>query len=174
MSAKIKGKSELSKLLSIKTRISDEPNFVACPSGHYRLSSSGLPRFRLIWALFRSVVPLVAVERAHGAFSVRLPASLRQPLLLASCGLFRSFVRLILPLVGSGSVHHVPEMHHFIESAQKNRCLKRSSSGYGSAGALTFRQVTRVGFSVRDGGDVHRPHDGDDVRGVLRNPRAFR
>lgn len=48
-----------------------------------------------------------------------LPASLRRPLLLASCGLFRSFVRLILPLVGSGSVHHVPEMHHFIESAQK-------------------------------------------------------
>ena len=48
-----------------------------------------------------------------------LPASLRQPLLLASCGLFRSFVRLILPLVGSGLVHHVPEMHHFIETAQK-------------------------------------------------------
>ena len=71
MNAKIKGKSELSKLLSIKTRISDEPNFVACPSGHYRLSSSGLPRFRLIWALFRSVVPLVAVERAHGDFSAR-------------------------------------------------------------------------------------------------------
>lgn len=108
------------------------------------------------------------------SFSRPLPASLRQPLLLASCGLFRSFVRLILPLVGSGSVHHVPEMHHFIESVQKIRCLKRSSSGYGSAGAPTFRQATRVGFSVRDGGDVRRPHDGDDVRGVLRNPRAFR
>lgn len=103
-----------------------------------------------------------------------LPASLRQPLLLASCALSRSFVRLILPLVGSGSVHHVPEMHHFIETVQKNRCLKRSSSGYGSAGVLTFRQATRVGFSVRDGGDVRHPHDGDDVRGVLRNPRAFR
>ena len=49
-----------------------------------------------------------------------LPASLRQPMLLASCGLFRSFVRLILPLVGGGSVHYAPEMHHFIESAQKN------------------------------------------------------
>ena len=103
-----------------------------------------------------------------------LPASLRRPLLLASCGLSRSFVRLIRPLVGSGSVHHAPEMHHFIESAQKNRCLKRSSSGYSSAGVLTFRQATRVGFSVRDGGDVRHPHDGDDVRGVLRNPRAFR
>ena len=48
-----------------------------------------------------------------------LLASLRRPLLLASCGLSRSFVRLILPLVGGGSVHHAPEMHHFIETAQK-------------------------------------------------------
>lgn len=68
-----------------------------------------------------------------------LPASLRRPLLLASCALFRSFVRLICHLVGGGAVHHAPEMHHFIESAQKIRCLKRSSSGYSSAGVLTFR-----------------------------------
>jgi hypothetical protein len=38
-----------------------------------------------------------------------------------------------------GSVYYAPEMHHFIETAQKIRCLKRSSSGYGSAGVLTFR-----------------------------------
>ena len=31
-----------------------------------------------------------------------LPASLRRPLLLASCGLFRSFVRLICPLSAVG------------------------------------------------------------------------
>ena len=42
---KDKRKSELSKILSVKTRISDEPNFVACPSGHYRLSSSGCRAF---------------------------------------------------------------------------------------------------------------------------------
>lgn len=47
------------------------PNFVVCPSGRYRLSSSGLPRFRLIWALFRSDVPLVTVGGAHEAFSAR-------------------------------------------------------------------------------------------------------
>ena len=71
MNTKIKEKSELSKLLSVKTRISDEPNFVACPSGHYRLSPSGLPRFRLLCVLFRSAVPLVTVGRAHEAFSTR-------------------------------------------------------------------------------------------------------
>ena len=116
---------------------------------------------------------LVTVGRAHGAFSACSLLLLRA-VVLANYGLFRSFACLILPLVGSGLVHHAPEMHHFIESAQKNRCLKRSSSGYGSAGAPTFRQATRVGFSVRDGGDVRHLHDGDDVRGVLRNPRAFR
>ena len=68
-----------------------------------------------------------------------LPFFYLRAVVLANYGLFRSFVRLIRPLVGGGSVHHAPEMHYFIESAQKNRCLKRSSSGYGSAGMLTFR-----------------------------------
>ena len=71
METNIKKISELFKLLSVKTRISDEPNFVACPSGHYRLSPSGLPRFRLLCVLFRSAVPLVTVGRTHEAFSAR-------------------------------------------------------------------------------------------------------
>ena len=141
--------------------------------GTLRIFSEWMPCFRQLCVLFSSAVPLVTVGRAHGAFSACSLLLLRA-VVLANYGLFRSFACLILPLVGSGLVHHAPEMHHFIESAQKNRCLKRSSSGYGSAGAPTFRQATRVGFSVRDGGDVRHPHDGDDVRGVLRTPRAFR
>ena len=103
-----------------------------------------------------------------------LPASLRRPLLLASCGLSRSFVRLIRPLVGADLCTMRRKCTISSKRHKKNRCLKRSSSGYSSVGVLTFRQATRVGFSVRDGGDVRHPHDGDDVRGVLRNPRAFR
>ena len=162
--------------------ISDAPqevnHAVEC-SRHYQILSRirrDITDFQRVDAVLSTTVRAVQFCRtlSDGRVSTRSFFSLRQPLLLASCGLFRSFVRLICPLVGSGSVHHAPEMHHFIESAQKNRCLKRSSSGYGSAGALTFRQATRVGFSVRDGGDVRHPHDGDDVRGVLRTPRAFR
>lgn len=107
-----------------------------------------------------------------GAFSTR--SSLRRTLLPSTLRPFSIVCAADSPPCRRGSVYHAPEMHHFIETAQKNRCLKRSSSGYGSAGVLTFRQATRVGFSVRDGGDVRHPHDGDDVRGVLRNPRAFR
>ena len=86
MNTKIKEKSELSKLLSVKTRISDESNFVALST------NLGAVPFR------RTLSDGRASTRG---FFRPLPASLRRPLFLASCGLSRSFVRLIRPLVGA-------------------------------------------------------------------------
>lgn len=119
-------------------------------------------------------VPVLLLFRARSAVSTALVVACRLSI-RPQCAAFSFANSRISRTVAARAERSVRENTPFHRwDTKKLRCLPGASSGVLYCEGSPCGGRFGLWLSVRGGGDVRHPHDADDVRGALRNPRAFR